>query len=95
MSLTVACAPPFGWVVAPSSALLLVIAGHDVGVHIQRDAIKRDLLKHPALEFAHHRFVGVLSKAAKQSPDGLEVGHALDAKEAFEQGVVAGDFTVL
>ena len=37
----------------------------------------------------------VLRKAAKQSHDGLEVGHALDTEDAFEHGVVAGDFAVL
>lgn len=27
--------------------------------------------------------------------DGLEVGHSLDTKNAFENGVVTGDFAVL
>ena len=47
------------------------------------------------MESTSNGFVGVLGEAAKQSHDGLEVGHTLDAEYTFENGVVAGDFAML
>ena len=91
----VAGTAPFGRVLAVCGPFLRTIPCHHSGIQIERDAIDRYLANHPVVQRVHDALIGALGKFIEESHDGFEIGHALEAKQPFQDRVMPGDFTVL